>query len=263
MSFLASLDPLYPLSGFVVGMIVGLTGVGGGSLMTPILVLLFGVHPSTAVGTDLLYAAATKSAGTFMHGMSKTISWPIVVRLASGSVPATLLTIGLLRSYGLTSAKTSGTIAFVLGIALVLTSLSLIFRKKILEFAQKRSGSPSPLRTTVLTVLTGATLGVLVSVSSVGAGALGVTALLILYPKLPTVQIVGSDIAHAVPLTLIAGMGHWWLGSVDWMMLVSLLIGSVPGIIVGSKLAPKLPDGVLRPILATVLAIVGLRLVFA
>lgn len=263
MSFLTSVDPLYPLSGFVVGMIVGLTGVGGGSLMTPILVLLFGIHPSTAVGTDLLYAAATKSVGTLMHGMSKTISWPIVGRLASGSVPATLLTIGLLHTYGLTSAKTSSTIAFVLGIALVLTSLSLIFRKQILEFAQKRSGSQSDLRTTFLTVLTGATLGVLVSVSSVGAGALGVTALLILYPKLPTVQIVGSDIAHAVPLTLIAGMGHWWLGSVDWMMLVSLLIGSVPGIIVGSKLAPKLPDGVLRPILAAVLAIVGLRLVFA
>ncbi len=263
MSFLASVDPLYPLSGFVVGMIVGLTGVGGGSLMTPILVLLFGIHPSTAVGTDLLYAAATKSAGTLMHGMSKTISWSIVGRLASGSVPATLLTIALLHTYGLTSAKTSSTIAFVLGIALVLTSLSLIFRKQILEFAQKRSGAQSALRTTLLTVLTGATLGVLVSVSSVGAGALGVTALLILYPKLPTVQIVGSDIAHAVPLTLIAGMGHWWLGSVDWMMLVSLLIGSVPGIIVGSKLAPKLPDGVLRPILAAVLAIVGLRLVFA
>lgn len=263
MSFLASLDPLYPLSGFVVGMIVGLTGVGGGSLMTPLLVLLFGIHPATAVGTDLLYAAATKSVGTMIHGMSKTISWRVTGLLASGSVPATLLTIITLKTFGLQSAKTSATISFILGIALVLTSLSLVLRKQILAFAAKHSGLENPARTTFLTVLTGVILGVLVSISSVGAGALGVTALLILYPKLPVVRIVGSDIAHAVPLTLLAGIGHWWLGSVDWTMLVSLLIGSIPGIIVGSKLAPKLPEGVLRPILAGVLIIVGLRLVFA
>ncbi len=263
MSFLTSIDPLYPLSGFFVGMIVGLTGVGGGSLMTPILVLLFGIHPATAVGTDLLYAAATKSAGTLMHGISRTINWKVVGRLASGSIPATILTILLLRTFGLTSSKTSATISMFLGIALLLTSLSLIFRKQILKFAASNSGPENPVRTAVLTIATGAALGALVSVSSVGAGALGVTALLILYPKLPTVQIVGSDIAHAVPLTLIAGLGHWWLGSVDWMMLFSLLIGSLPGIIIGSRLAPRLPDGILRPILATVLAVVGLRLLFA
>eukprot|EP01037_Dinobryon_pediforme_P013907 gene13907-14023_t len=263
MSFLSQINPLYPLSGLFVGLIVGLTGVGGGSLMTPILVLLFGVHPATAVGTDLLYAAVTKSGGTIVHGLGKTIAWRVTGLLAAGSVPTTLGTIFVLQHLGLQSARTSSTISFMLGIALLLTSLTLLFRKQILAFAAHHYNEPSEWLTALLTVLTGAILGVLVSISSVGAGALGVTALLILYPKLPLVRIVGSDIAHAVPLTLIAGLGHWWIGSVDWMMLVSLLIGSLPGIVIGSKLAPKLPEGVLRPILAIVLIIVGLRLVIA
>jgi len=263
MSFLSSINPLFSLSGLLVGLIVGLTGVGGGSLMTPILVLLFGVHPATAVGTDLLYAAITKSGGTLVHGLNKTVDWRVTGRLALGSMPATLLTILALQKFGLQDAKTSATISFMLGIALVLTAVSLLFRIQLLAFAARHSGPENPARTTALTVLTGVVLGVLVSISSVGAGALGVTALLILYPKLPTVRIVGSDIAHAVPLTLLAGLGHWWLGSVNWVMLVSLLIGSLPGIVIGSKLAPKLPDGVLRPVLATILVIVGLRLIFA
>eukprot|EP01037_Dinobryon_pediforme_P013794 gene13794-13910_t len=263
MSFLSQINPLYPLSGLFVGIIVGLTGVGGGSLMTPILVLLFGVHPATAVGTDLLYAAVTKSGGTIVHGLGKTIAWRVTGLLAAGSVPTTIATIFVIQHSGLQSAKTSATISFVLGIALLLTSLTLLFRKQILAFAARHAGEPNDLRTALLTVATGAVLGVLVSLSSVGAGALGVTALLILYPKLSLVRIVGSDIAHAVPLTLLAGLGHWWIGSVDWMMLASLLIGSLPGIVIGSKLAPKLPEGVLRPILAIVLIIVGLRLVIA
>lgn len=263
MSFLLSIDPLHPLSGLFVGLIVGLTGVGGGSLMTPILVLLFGVHPATAVGTDLLYAAVTKSGGTIIHGLGKTIAWRVTGLLAAGSVPTTLMTIYAIQHFGLQSAKTSAIISFMLGIALLLTSLTLLLRTQILAFAARHSGVDNPRRTALLTVLTGAVLGVLVSISSVGAGALGVTALLILYPKLPVVRIVGSDIAHAVPLTLLAGIGHWWIGSVNWLLLVSLLIGSLPGIIIGSKLAPKLPEGVLRPILASVLIIVGLRLVIA
>jgi uncharacterized membrane protein YfcA len=263
MSFFSSLDPLYPLSGLIVGMIVGLTGVGGGSLMTPILVLLFGVHPATAVGTDLLYAAVTKSGGTLIHGLNRTVAWRITGLLAAGSIPATAVTLLGLNYFGLQSARTSATISFMLGIALLLTSLTLIFRKHILAFAARHSGPENPSRTAVLTILTGATLGLLVSISSVGAGALGVTALLVLYPKLPVVRIIGSDIAHAVPLTLLAGLGHWWLGSVNWAMLVALLIGSLPGIVVGSRLAPKVPDGVLRIVLAAVLILVGLKLVFA
>jgi len=263
MSFLQSIDTLYPLSGLFVGLIVGLTGVGGGSLMTPILVLLFGVHPATAVGTDLLYATVTKSGGTIVHGLGKTIAWRVTGLLAAGSVPTTMLTIYAIQHFGLQSAKISALISFMLGIALLLTSLTLLFRTHILAFAARHAGAENPRRTAILTVLTGAILGVLVSISSVGAGALGVTALLTLYPKLPVVRIVGSDIAHAVPLTLLAGLGHWWIGSVDWLLLMSLLIGSLPGIIIGSKLAPKLPEGVLRPILAVVLIIVGLRLVIA
>ncbi|MBS0563001.1 MAG: sulfite exporter TauE/SafE family protein [Proteobacteria bacterium] len=259
--FFSTINPLYSLSGLAVGMIVGLTGVGGGSLMTPLLVLLFGVHPATAVGTDLLYAAATKTAGTFVHGRSKTVNWRIVGLLASGSAPATLLTLLCLNIFGLQGARVSASISFTLGIALVLTSLSLVFRRQIVAFARRNAGQENPRRTALLTMITGAVLGILVSISSVGAGALGVTALIILYPKLPTVRIVGSDIAHAVPLTLLAGIGHWWLGSVDWAMLLSLLIGSIPGIMIASMLAPKLPEHVLRLTLAVVLALVGLRLV--
>lgn len=260
---ISGFDPLFSLSGLAVGTIVGLTGVGGGSLMTPLLVLLFGVHPATAVGTDLMYAAATKSVGTFVHGKSDTVSWPIVGRLAAGSVPAAILTLLGMNALGLESGKVSSTIPFVLGIALLLTSVTLVFRTQIAAFAYRHSGGGSPGRTLFLTVFTGAVLGFLVSVSSVGAGALGVTALILLYPQQPTVRIVGSDIAHAVPLTLLAGLGHWMMGSVDWMMLGSLLVGSIPGIVIGSLLAPRLPDVVLRMSLAVVLVLVGTKLVLS
>jgi hypothetical protein len=140
--------------------------------------------------------------------------------------------------------------------------VAILFRRIILAFFKDRVGAISQRRTTVLTIVLGAILGVLVSLSSVGAGAIGVTVLLILYPSLPVGRLVGSDIAHAVPLTLIAGVGHWLIGSVDLHLLVSLLIGSIPGIIVGSLVASRVPDRVLRPILAGTLALVGGRLVF-
>lgn len=258
-----SIDPLYSLSGLAVGGIVGMTGVGGGSLMTPLLVLLFGVHPATAVGTDLMYAAATKSVGTLVHGKSQTVAWPIVGRLAAGSVPTAVVTLLMLNRFGLESGKVSATIPVVLGIALLLTSLTLVFRPAIQRFAARAGGAGNPARTAALTVAVGAVLGFLVSISSVGAGALGVTALILLYPRQNTVTIVGSDIAHAVPLTLVAGMGHWWMGSVDWAMLGSLLVGSVPGIVLGSLLAPRLPDRALRGTLAVVLVLVGAKLVLS
>jgi uncharacterized membrane protein YfcA len=254
---------LYSLSGFVVGLLVGQTGVGGGSLMTPLLVLLFGVHPATAVGTDLLYACVTKSVGTVVHGRNKTVDWRIVTRLATGSVPATLVTLVVMSSLDLIDhGGANRMISAILGVALMLTSLSLIFRKHVVLLASRLSRGKPLTHTAALTVVTGALLGLLVTLSSVGAGALGVTALLLLYPRLSTATIVGSDIAHAVPLTLVAGMGHWWLGSVDVILLVSLLLGSVPGIIVGSHLSARMPDAVLRFILASVLALVGGRLVF-
>ena len=260
MDVLHSINPLYTLSGFVVGALVGMTGVGGGSLMTPLLVLAFGVHPTTAVGTDLLYAAATKSVGSVVHGANRTIDWGIVGRLAAGSVPATVLMLLALAHYGKKLDAAHGVITSVLGVSLLLTAVAIFFRQRIVAFFAKRAGAPNPRRTTVLTILLGAALGALVSLSSVGAGAIGMTVLLILYPQAPVGKLVGSDIAHAVPLTLLGGLGHWMMGSVDWHLLVSLLSGSIPGVIIGSLLSARAPDRVLRAVLASTLAVVGIKL---
>ncbi|AOK28943.1 MULTISPECIES: sulfite exporter TauE/SafE family protein [Burkholderia] len=262
---LPHIDLLYSLSGLFVGFLVGLTGVGGGSLMTPILVLLFNVHPATAVGTDLLYAAVTKATGTFVHGLKGTVDWRITARLAAGSVPAATATLWILHTRGLHAQSTGRMIECVLGAALLLTALSLLFRPQLAALAARhaRALPPSPARTLVATVVTGIVLGVLVSLTSVGAGAIGVTVLLLLYPALTTTRIVGSDIAHAVPLTLVAGIGHWLLGSVDWSMLASLLLGSLPGIVAGSHLSARAPESLLRRVLAATLVAVGAKLVLA
>ncbi len=258
---LDAINPLYVLSGFVVGFLVGQTGVGGGSLMTPLLVLLFGVHPATAVGTDLLYAAATKSVGTLVHGLNRTVDWRVVLRLATGSTPATLLTL-LIMSETHLGRHTDGLIAAILGVMLLLTAASLVLRRQFLRFVGSWLEGIAPRQTTGFTIALGAALGILVTISSVGAGALGVTTLLLLYPRAPMAIIVGSDIAHAVPLTLLAGLGHWWLGSVNWPLLASLLCGSLPGIVLGSHIAVRVPETVLRGTLAVVLTVVGARLVF-
>ena len=254
-------DPLYPLSGFVVGLLVGMTGVGGGSLMTPLLILVFGVHPAAAVGTDLLYASVTKAVGTVLHGVNHTVDWRITGRLATGSVPATALTLLFLSQFDVHGGTASKVISVILGLALIATAVSLIFRNHILGLISRRMGDLKPRRAVILTIATGVVLGILVSISSVGAGALGITALLLLYPKHRMATIVGSDIAHAVPLTLLAGVGHWLLGSVVWTLLGSLLAGSIPGIIVGSYLSSRVPDVVLRFVLATTLLLVGSKLV--
>jgi uncharacterized protein len=259
---LHSMRPGYSLSGFVVGTLVGLTGVGGGALMTPLLVILFGIRATTAVGTDLLYACVTKTVGTAVHGFSGTVDWPIVRRLAAGSVPFTALTLVVLAHYRNRLDSRSNVITTVLGFALILTAISIVFRKRILNALAEFSSKLSRRGTTLLTISLGAVLGVLVSLSSVGAGAIGVTFLLILYPKSPASKLVGSDIAHAVPLTLIAGIGHWFLGSIDGVLLVSLLVGSIPGVILGSYISARIPDRVLRPVLAGTLAVVGARLSF-
>jgi len=261
-AMLSASDLLYPVSGLFVGFLVGLTGVGGGSLMTPVLILLFGIHPTTAVGTDLLYAAATKAAGTLMHNASETVDWKIVRRLAAGSVPATALTLYLLHGNGAMSPSTSHLITVALGVALLLTAVATLFRAWVVRSITARLGEPSDTQAAWLTVASGLVLGVLVSISSVGAGAIGVTALILLYPRIPLVRVIGSDIAHAVPLTLLAGMGHWAMGDVDWRLCGALLTGSIPGIILGSLVAPRLPEPGLRPLLASVLLLVGGRLVF-
>jgi uncharacterized membrane protein YfcA len=258
---MALIDPLYVTSGFGVGVLVGMTGVGGGSLMTPLLILLFGIHPSTAVGTDLLYAAATKTGGSVVHGWARSIHWPAVIRLASGSIPASILTLILLWQLHLDSAAARSLVNIVLAFALMLTAASLIFRKAIMDSLRWRMELLDDRTIARATVLVGAALGVLVSISSVGAGAVGVTALLLLYPQLPMSRIVGSDIAHAVPLTLIAGIGHWALGAIDWHLMAVLLMGSLPGIVLGSYFATRVPETALRLLLAVTLILVASKLV--
>jgi uncharacterized membrane protein YfcA len=252
-------NPLYSVAGFLVGMLVGMTGVGGGSLMTPILVLLFNFHPVTAVGTDLLYASVTKTVGTAVHGKRQTVDWHIVGGLALGSVPAAIATLFVMSRLNTLSGDPF-VLDVALGSVLLLTAFAVFFRPWIIRRAGPHFSGLPEARISHWTVLLGGVLGILVSVTSVGAGALGTTALLLLYPRLPVARIAGSDIAHAVPLTLIAGTGHWLMGSVDFGLMLGLLVGSIPGIIVGSLLASRSSDTILRPVLAVTLLVVSIRL---
>ncbi len=258
----AHIDPLYVMSGVLVGALVGFTGVGGGSLMTPILILLFGVHPTTAVGTDLLYASVTKTAGSAVHGFSGTIDWKVVGRLALGSVPMTALSVLLLYWLGIDSKATQLVITKVLAVALLLAAIFLFVRKPLMTFLERQAVELPENQVKWLTTLTGAVLGVLVTLSSVGAGAIGVTALVMLYPRMPARRIVGSDVAHAVPLTLLAGLGHSLLGTVNYAMLASLLVGSIPAIVIASVAAARASDTTVRVALGTILLLVCARFWF-
>jgi uncharacterized protein len=259
---MSMIDPLYSLSGFGVGLLVGMTGVGGGALMTPLLILLFGIHPATAVGTDLLYAAATKTGGSLVHGLARSIEWRVVSRLASGSIPATIVTLTVLSHFNLNGEAASGLITLMLSITLFATAFVLVFGGPIIAIYRARVSGLDLKRTATITVLVGVVLGVLVTISSVGAGAIGVVVLVLLYPQLPMAKIVGSDIAHAVPLTLIAGLGHWMMGSVDWHIIASLLVGSLPGIFVGSYFAIRIPERALQLVLASTLLVVAGRIAY-
>jgi uncharacterized protein len=250
----------YIFAGFVVGLLVGLTGVGGGSLMTPILVLVFHIKPAFAVGTDLLYASVTKSVGIFAHGKLGNVDWKMVRLLAYGSLPASILTTLYLRQMDFASDAAVSSIKFWLGVALIITSFSVLFRNQLAAFS-KREHLINAEWTPYLTVILGVILGFLVTLTSVGAGALGVTALLIIYPKRPITTIVGTDVAHAVPLTLFAGLGHVSLGTVDYKLLGILLIGSIPGIWIGSHLSSKIAEHWVRFALAMILIFVGVKLV--
>ena len=253
----------YTLSGLIVGFIVGVTGVGGGSLMTPLLILMFGISPATAVGTDLLYAALTKTGGAWVHGRRGTVHWRLVGLLAMGSLPAALVTVLALSAIGADDKAFSDLITSMLGVALILTALSLLFRKRLSRMGRSHLWflvEWRDRRIVSITIATGVVLGVLVTITSVGAGALGMVMLLVLYPRVSSVTLVGSDIAHAVPLTLIAGMGHAYMGTVDFGLLGSLLLGSLPGIYIGSHVGGRIPDRILRPILSTILIVIGAKL---
>ena len=263
------MDFNYSLAGFFVGTIVGLTGVGGGSLMTPLLVLLFGISPAIAIGTDLLYAAITKAGGAVTHGFRKSVDWRVVGWLALGSVPASVATLSILSSRQHVLEGGDSIFKVALGVMLLATALALLYRKPLQAWFAARGSTEDRVaaatnnnRPPFGTILAGAAIGAAVSLSSVGAGAVGVTALLLLYPQMATTKVVGSDIAHAVPLTLVAGLGHASLGNVDWTLLVSLLIGSLPGVVIGSVLTSRLPEKLIRSILVTLLVAVGGRLVW-
>ena len=250
---------LFTLSGFIIGLLIGLTGVGGGSLMTPLLMLFFKVPASIAVGTDLLYAAITKSVGIFKHQKLGHIEWPIVKGLMTGSVPAAILTSFFLSFNLIQEGNMTSFIEVFLGIALIVTSVAIFFQPLIINKSLKRP-SLSEKKRQSLTIILGIILGFIVTLTSVGAGAIGVTMLLILYPKLPIKKIIGTDIAHAVPLTLISGIGHASIGTVDLELLIVLLIGSIPGVWLGAKLNAKANDEWIRLLLVIILFGIALKL---
>lgn len=257
------IELVYILAGLVVGFIVGMTGVGGGSLMTPIL-LYFGISPSTAVGTDLLYAAITKSSGVYVHQKMGNIDWRVTLVLAAGSVPAALLTLYVVHHMGIDSDAVNVLITTGLGVTMMLTALAIVLKGRLLDWSHRNDAIFTRMnlrQREIATLVVGFVLGVTVTITSIGAGALGTVALFLIYPILPTARLVGTEIAHAVPLTLVAGLGHAGVGNVDWALLVNLLIGSLPGIYVGSHLPTAVPESVMRPALALMLFIVGSRLV--
>jgi len=265
----SSMELGFTFAGFIVGIMVGMTGVGGGSLMTPILIYLFHINPAVAVGTDLLFAALTKAGGVWAYWKKGVVNWQVVKRLAMGSVTTTLLTLWLLHQTGVSEGEHNTLITTALGIALILTSSALLLKSwiggimrskenNVLVSALYRMREDEKHKATA-TVMMGAALGVMVTLSSVGAGALGAVALLFLYPRMRGVEIVATDIAHAVPLTLIAGLGHSAVGTVNWNILFFLILGSLPGIFIGSKLGVKIPDHIMRPLLAVILFSVGVK----
>ncbi len=258
------MDWIYAVSGLTVGLVVGMTGVGGGSLMTPLLVIGFGVAPVTAVGTDLLYAGLTKAGGTVARSRLGSVNWRIAGLLALGSVPAALATTAALSRISSDDAHFGAILTTALGVALILSAIALVFKERLQRFANNRAAETVAGRVrhaAVLTTAVGALLGLLVTLTSVGAGALGAIALLLLYPQLPANHVAGTDIVHAVPLTLVAGAGHAVAGTVNYALLGSLLVGSLPGILLGSLLSHRLPDAVVRRALAVVLLAVGVKLV--
>ena len=252
----------YVVSGFAVGMLVGLTGVGGGSLMTPLLTLLFGINPTVAVGTDLAFAAITKSAGTIAHRVKNNVHWDIVRYLCFGALPAALLATLALKYFGALDKHIGQIIRYAIAFSVILTVIAIIFRSRMQAWMNAHPERQLQGRAQVIaTIVAGAAIGALVTVSSIGAGAIGATILVLIYPHLKPAEIAGTDIAYAVPLTAIAAVGHWWLGSIHWELLATLLLGSVPGITIGSLLARSVPEKFLRGLLATTLTGVAAKLV--
>ncbi|EEY78067.1 hypothetical protein HMPREF0012_00936 [Acinetobacter calcoaceticus RUH2202] len=256
------------LAGMLVGFCVGITGVGGGSLMTPILISLFRIEPHIAIGTDLLYAAISKFCGSMVHARKLNIVWPIVLWLAVGSIPASFVTSWVLEHYLSQSTHYKAVLTMVLGFMLTLTGVSIIFRSRIEKFFNRfRSKEVTQTENEQLAIhhkrlyiiIMGIILGVFVTLSSVGAGAFGIMALVIMFPNLPMIRIIGSDVVHAVLLTLVAGLGHMSAGNVDFTLLMWLLVGSIPAIIVGTLISSRMPERLIRKILGITLFALGVN----
>ncbi|MFZ7792904.1 sulfite exporter TauE/SafE family protein [Acinetobacter lwoffii] len=260
------------LAGVLVGFCVGVTGVGGGSLMTPILISLFRIEPHIAIGTDLLYAAISKFCGSFVHAKKMNIVWPIVIWLAVGSIPASFATHWVLDNYLSQSTHYKAVLTMVLGFMLTITGLSILFRSQIENLFNKYRKQELPDMTQdlekvklqakekrVAIIIMGIILGIFVTLSSVGAGAFGIMALVVMFPNLPMIRIIGSDVVHAVVLTLVAGLGHMSSGNVDFMLLMWLLVGSIPAIIVGTLLSSRMPEKLIRKILGITLFALGVN----
>ena len=252
------------LAGLFVGFVVGLTGVGGGSLMTPLLIAVFGIKPALAVGTDLLFAACTKFFGVAKLAKQKTVDWKIVGLLCAGSVPAALVVVYALHQMDSEGHEAQRLITTTLGVALMLTAAATLYKaikgKKQGEQTHLSPEEQARPRHWALPVLFGAVIGTLVSLTSVGAGAIGVMVLMLLYPALPLPRIIAADLAYAVPLTLIAGLGHASIGTVDWSLLGMLLLGSIPGIWLGTYFVTRTPERVIRSLLSVLLAYASVKL---
>jgi uncharacterized membrane protein YfcA len=257
------MDPLLVAAGAATGLLVGLTGVGGGALMTPLLLLVFGVAPLAAVGTDLWFAAITKTFATRVHHGHGLIDWSVVRRLWLGSLTASALTVAFMKLYPV-DENAVGLLKGAIAVAVVLTALGLLLQKPLHALGRKfRTGNRERFKTLQgpLTILAGAILGLLVTLTSVGAGALGAVFLSYLYPlRLTPPRLIATDIAHAIPLAVFAGAGHLLIGNVDFGLLGNLLAGSVPAVIAGAMLSSRLPHALLRMLLAVVLMAIGVKL---
>lgn len=259
------------LAGVVVGFCVGVTGVGGGSLMTPILIGLFKIEPHIAIGTDLLYASISKFCGSMVHAKKLNIIWPLVLFLSIGSIPASFATTWVLEHYLSQSTHYKMVLTMFLGFMLTITGISIIFRPQIERFFSKyRNPNTKEIVTDpngitknkrIYIIIMGVILGVFVTLSSVGAGAFGIMALIIMFPNMPMIRIIGSDVVHAVLLTLVAGLGHMNSGNVDFHLLMWLLVGSIPAIVIGTLLSSKMPEKLIRRILGVTLFALGVNFI--
>ena len=256
---------MFIAAGFLVGLIVGLTGVGGGALMTPLLLLVFGVAPVTAIGTDLWFAAITKLAASKVHHSKGLIDWGVLKRLWLGSLPASIITIFLMKM-GWLSVST-GFLKSAVAVAILITAVSMLFQKNLHGLGKHfRLNDSEHFKhyQPALTVAAGALLGFLVTLTSIGAGAVGVVLLTYLYPlRLTPARLVATDIVHAIPLAVVAGMGHLFIGHIDFTLLGWLLIGSIPGVLIGAMLSSKLPQQILRVGISIVLSLVAAKILLS